>query len=78
MIKTIFIILPYKESLKPKSAGAVSIYVKDTTKYSKYKKKIKFISSDNIDKKKTTITIDLAVHNRLLNGKHLITKSKFV
>ena len=52
MIKTIFIILPYKESLKPKSAGAVSIYVKDTTKYSKYKKKIKFISSDNIDKKK--------------------------
>ena len=52
MIKKIFIILPYKESLKPKSAGAVSIYVKDTTKYSKYKKKIKFISSDNIDKKK--------------------------
>ena len=52
MIKTIFIILPYKESLKPKSAGAVSIYVKDTTKYSKYKKKIKFISSDNFDKKK--------------------------
>ena len=36
----IFIILPFKESLNPKTAGAVSIYVKDALKYSKYKKKI--------------------------------------
>ena len=48
--KKIFIILPYKESIDPNSAGAVSIYVKDTTKYSKYKKDIKIISSDNFDK----------------------------
>ena len=52
MNKDIFIILPYKESLLPKQAGAVSIYVKDTVKYSKYKKKIQIISSDNIDKSK--------------------------
>ena len=52
MNKDIFIILPYKESLLPKQAGAVSIYVNDTLKYSKYKKKIKIISSDNIDKTK--------------------------
>ena len=52
MNKDIYIILPYKESLLPKQAGAVSIYVKDTTKFSKYKKKIKIISSDNIDKSK--------------------------
>ncbi|WP_297681876.1 hypothetical protein [uncultured Candidatus Pelagibacter sp.] len=50
MYKKIFIILPYKESLKPHLAGAVSIYVQDTTKYSKYKKNIKIISSDNINK----------------------------
>ena len=52
MDKNIFIILPYKESLLPKQAGAVSIYVKDTLKYSKYKKKIKVISSDYIDRSK--------------------------
>jgi len=50
MQKKIFIILPYKESLKANFAGAVSIYVKDTTKYSKYKKNIKIISSDSFDK----------------------------
>ena len=50
MSKKIFIILPFKESLKPNLAGAVSIYVKDTTKYSKYKRNIKIISSDNIHK----------------------------
>ncbi len=52
MIKDIFIILPYKESLKPEIAGAVSLYVKDTTKFSKYKKRIQIISSDNLDKSK--------------------------
>ena len=50
MSKKIFIILPFKESLKPNLAGAVYIYVKDTTKYSKYKRNIKIISSDNIHK----------------------------
>ena len=39
MNKDIFIILPYKESLDPKKAGAVSIYVKDSLKYSKFKKR---------------------------------------
>ena len=52
MNKKIFIILPYKETLKPNFAGAVSIYVQDTTKYSKYKKNIKIISSDSFDKNK--------------------------
>ena len=51
MKKDIFIILPYKESLNPNFAGAVSLYVKDTTKYSKYKKRIQIISSDDFDNK---------------------------
>jgi len=45
--KKIIIILPLKESLDPKKAGAVSIYVKDSLKYSKYKNNIKVISSNN-------------------------------
>ena len=52
MSKKIFIILPYKESLKTDRAGAVSLYVKDTTKYSKFKNNIKIISSDNVDENK--------------------------
>ncbi len=47
MNKNIFIILPYKESLNPTKAGAVSIYVQDSLKYSKFKKNIQLISSDN-------------------------------
>lgn len=47
MDKNIFIILPYKESLNQNKAGAVSIYVQDSLRYSKFKKKIELISSDN-------------------------------
>ena len=49
-MKNIFIILPYKESLDPNKAGAVSLYVVDTLKFSKFKKNTKVISSDNLDK----------------------------
>ena len=41
MNENIFIILPFKESLDPIKSGAVSIYVKDILKYSKYKKILK-------------------------------------
>ena len=51
MKKDIFIILPFKESLNPNQAGAVSLYVKDTTNYSKFKKRISIISSDNLKSK---------------------------
>ena len=56
MTKNIFIILPYKESLKPLFAGAVSLYVNDTTNYSKYKKKIKIVSSDDYSNKNYLFT----------------------
>ena len=52
MKKDILIILPFKESLIENKAGAVSIYVTDTTKSSKFKNKIKIISSDLYNKKK--------------------------
>ena len=51
MKKDIFIILPFKESLNPNYAGAVSLYVKDTTNYSKFKKRISIISSDDFKNK---------------------------
>ena len=51
MNKDFFIILPFKASLDPKLAGAASLYVKDTTKYSKFKKRIEIISSDKFSGK---------------------------
>jgi glycosyltransferase involved in cell wall biosynthesis len=51
MKKDIFIILPFKESLNPNLAGAVSLYVKDTTNYSIFKKRISIISSDDFKNK---------------------------
>ena len=62
MKKKIIIILPYKESVDLNSAGAVSIYVKDTSNYSKYKKNIEIISSDNFNK-----TIIFRNRNYILN-----------
>ena len=52
MKKKIYIILPFKESLNPKVAGAVSIYVKDTLKFSNYKKNTKIISSEDFGNNK--------------------------
>ena len=52
MHKDIIIILPYKESLNPKFAGAVSLYVKDTTRFSSLKDRIEIFSSDKLDKSK--------------------------
>ena len=46
----IVIILPYKEKIK--NGGAVSIYTKDLIRYSKFKKKITLISSENFKKRK--------------------------
>ena len=51
MYNKIYIILPYKESLDVNTAGAVSLYVTENITYSKYKKNIKIISSENFDKK---------------------------
>ena len=36
----ISILLPYKENFSPTYAGAVSLFIKDTTKISRYKKNI--------------------------------------
>ena len=52
MKKKIFIILPFKESLDPNKSGAVSIYIKDSLKYSKYKNSIQIISSSNFTNSK--------------------------
>ena len=41
----ISILLPYKENFSPSYPGAVSIFVRDTTLASKYKKILKFMET---------------------------------
>ena len=48
MNNKIYIILPYKENTNQNTAGAVSLYVSENKKYSKFKKNIKIISSENL------------------------------
>ena len=46
----ISILLPYKENFSPIYAGAVSLFVKDTTILSKYKKYITIYGNTNLKK----------------------------
>ena len=47
----ISILLPYKENFSPNYAGAVSLFVNDITKISKYKNLINVYGSTNFKKK---------------------------
>ena len=44
----ISILLPYKENFSPTYAGAVSLFIKDTTKISKFKKDITIYGNTNL------------------------------
>ena len=47
----ISILLPYKENFSPEYAGAVSLFVKDTTLRSKFKKDITVFGHTEYEKK---------------------------
>ena len=66
----ISILLPYKENFSSQYAGAVSLFLKDTTSISKFKKKIKIFGSTNYRK-------DLLKQNYInLSVKKLFFESK--
>ena len=46
----ISILLPYKENFSPTYAGAVSLFIKDTVKLSRYKNKITIFGNTNLKK----------------------------
>jgi glycosyltransferase involved in cell wall biosynthesis len=71
-MKKIYILLPYKENFSPSYAGAVSLYVKDTTKKSIFKKLIRVFG--NTDYKKT---FNLSYTNILINKKIYESGSKY-
>ena len=62
----ISILLPYKENFSPVYAGAVSLFVKDTTKISKFKNIITIYGATNLKK----------IFN--LNNKNILLKKNIV
>ena len=62
----IHIILPFKESLNPLKAGAVSLFVTDSKKYSKYKKDIKIYSSEKLSSifRNKNYILDFCIKNK--------------
>ena len=64
----ISILLPYKENFSPEYPGAVSIYVKDTTLCSKYKKNIKIFGSTTYKKKLLNNYINLPLEKKLFQS----------
>ena len=67
----ISILLPYKENFSPNYPGAVSLFVKDTSNVSKYKKNI--IVYGNTDFKKK---FNIKYHNINLSSFKFASKSK--
>ena len=79
----IAILLPYKENFSKNYAGAVSIFVNDTNKLSKFKKSIKvFGSTENKNILKNYINIGLkknillSTTNQYLNNFAKLIKNK--
>ena len=67
----ISILLPYKENFSPNYAGAVSLFVNDITKISKYKSNIYIYGSTTFSKK-----FPLKYHNLTLKNKFTTSQSK--
>jgi len=60
----ISILLPYKENYSPNSAGAVSLYVKDTTIKSMHKEKIFIFGNTNFEEKLSSNYINLKLKKK--------------
>ena len=65
------ILLPYKENFSPEYPGAVSLFVYETSKISKYKKKIIVFGNTNYNKK-----FNIRYENINLKNKLFISQTK--
>ena len=64
----ISILLPYKENFSPNYAGAVSLFVKDTSQYSKYKNDIFVFGNMNFKKAFSKNYININLKKKILQS----------
>ncbi len=74
----ISILLPYKENFSPDYPGAVSIYVKDTTINSKFRKNIFIYGSTNYKKKLLKNYVNLPFNKELFQSSSKIYVNNFL
>ena len=74
----ISILLPYKENFSPDYPGAVSLFINDTTKVSKYKRNIKVYGSTSFKNKFDIRYQNIDLTNRFLGSQSKRYINKFV
>jgi len=74
----ISILLPFKENFSPSYPGAVSIFVRDTTLASKYKKNIKIYGNTNFKNKLLKNYVNLNLKNSFAQSKNKLFVESFL
>ncbi len=74
----ISVLLPYKENFSPQYAGAVSLFVKDTSKISDYKKNITVYGNTKYKKKFNINYKNLILEKKILNSTSKIYVNNFL
>ena len=72
------ILLPYKENFSPEYPGAVSLFVNETSKKSKYKKNIVVFGNTNFKKKFNLRYVNINLNKSLLSSQTKNYVNKFV
>ena len=74
----ISILLPYKENFSPEYPGAVSLFVYETSKISRYKKSITVFGNTNYSKKFDINYINIELKKTLLSSQTRNYVNKFI
>jgi len=74
----ICILLPYKENFSPEYPGAVSLFINDTSRVSRYKKNIKVYGSTNYKKKFNVSYQNIDLKKKILGSQSKTYISKFI
>ena len=74
----ISILLPYKENFSPEYPGAVSLFVNETTKISRFKNNITIFGSTNLKKKFPIKYVNINLFNPFLQSQTKLYVKKFI
>ena len=74
----ISILLPYKENFSPEYPGAVSLFVFETTRISKFKKNITVYGNTNYKKKFNLKYVNIDINKKIFNSQTKDYVEKFI
>ena len=68
----ISILLPYKENFSPEYPGAVSLFVFETTRISKFKKNITIYGNTNYKKKFNLKYVNIEIKKKIFTDRNIV------